>query len=120
MNHAIDCAASRPSPVPNHYSVPQFDLTGTIVTGWVVLAGTAPAGYVSPCDSELETKIITSFRAVVTDNCVAEPMLVPGYWADPEWNLQHTAVVGWIVKAGQAPPTYVNPCVAHTYLVMLL
>ena len=114
MQHAIDCAASKPSPVPNHYSVPQFDLTGTIVTGWVVLAGEPPVGYVSPCE------IITTLKPVVTENCVAEPMLVPGYWADPQWNLQHTAVVGWVVKAGDAPTTYVNPCVAHTLLVILL
>ena len=114
----VDCAASRPAPVPNHYSTPEFDHTGTIVTGWTIRAGEQPADFVNPCPS-MDYKLVTTGMIPSTvPFCVAEPLTDPHYWAQPYWNLQHTHVVGWIIKAGEAPLDYVNPCVVHTAVAL--
>ena len=74
-----DCAAARPDFVVGHYSTPVFDQTGTIVTGWNVVAGEEPADFVNPCPST-HTKRITGVIPISIQSCVAEPAPQLNHW----------------------------------------
>ena len=50
MTPKIICFASEPAKVPGFYNKPQFNPTGNIVTGWVVIPGKAPENLVNPCE----------------------------------------------------------------------
>ena len=81
-----------------------------MVTGWIVKAGPEPTGYVNPCQTNLHESIITGSVPVTVKSCVAEPSPVVNHWNDPVFDHTFSHVTGWIVRAGEAPADYVNPC----------
>ena len=115
----IDCAALRPAPVVGHHSEPVFDLTGTIVTGWVVKAGPEPVGFVNPCPNP-HMSVITGAIPVTIKSCVAEPSPVVNHWYDPEFDATYSHVTGWTARAGVAPANYVDPCTTTTAMLLIL
>ena len=113
----ITCAAVRPTAIPNHYSVPIFDQTKTIVTGWKEVEGEQPANFVDPC---MHTKIITGVVPVHLVSCVAQPAPQLNHWMDPVLNKDKTAVVAYQAQPGAPPAGLKDICKSVGTMLVLL